>query len=74
MSHLRLGIKPSGTHAANAPHAQRTFVLEVSTEEATLLQPYAQEAATLCAGGYNHMCRTRCVSYNASAVIPHKLT
>ena len=29
VSHLRFALKPSGTHAANAAHAQRTFVLEV---------------------------------------------
>ena len=28
-SQLRLAVTPSGAHAVNAPHAQRTFVLEV---------------------------------------------
>ena len=31
VSHLRFALTPSGTHAANAAHAQRTFVLEAGT-------------------------------------------
>mgnify|MGYP004176840999 CR=1 FL=1 len=47
MSHLRIGIKPSGTHAANAPHAQRTFVLEVSYSACHIgLQPSPHRVAT----------------------------
>eukprot|EP00964_Phaeocystis_antarctica_P023153 scaffold12939_cov63-Phaeocystis_antarctica.AAC.4 len=46
VSHLRLGIKPSGTHAANAPHAQRTFVLEVSYHIGLQPQPHRVAASS----------------------------
>ena len=32
-SQLRFAVAPSGAHAVNAPHAQRTFVLEADTED-----------------------------------------